>query len=112
MDLLIDTVLNLGEDEFYRASRYNTHLAIILVNSKDKNIFDVIDESIRQTDLVQQLTSELLVVFLTHTDRKASLLCINKIKSMIDFTYTLAEYKGSRVELINKLFLDNEKKPI
>ncbi|MCF6310734.1 MAG: hypothetical protein L3J19_09765 [Sulfurimonas sp.] len=112
MDLLIDTVVNLGEDEFYRASRYNTHLAIILVNSKDKNIFDVIDETIRQTDLVQQLTSELIVIFLTHTDHEASFLCIDKIKKMADFTYTLAEYKGSRVELIDKLFLENEKKLI
>lgn len=112
MELLISTVLHLGEDEFYRVNRYETHLSVALINSTDKKLFEAIDKNIRQTDLLQQLDSALLVVFLTHTNYKASFQCIKKIKKVINFTYTMAEYKESSTEFVQKLFLDNSKKVI
>jgi len=112
MELLMSIVLNLGEDEFYRVNRYETHLAVALINSDDKSIFSNIEKNIRQTDIVQQLDSNLIVVFLTHTDYEASLKCIEKVQRRVDFTYTIAEYRDSRIEFIEKLFSDNKEKLI
>ena len=112
MELLIDIVLNIGDDEFYRTSRYKVPLVVMLINSKDKDIFDIIDENIRRTDIVQQLSSNLVVVFLTHTNYKASLVYLEKMKKKVEFTYTLAEFRESQEEFINKLFFDNEDKLI
>ena len=78
MELTMDVVSNIGDDEFYRAERYQVPLVVALINSKDKKIFDIIDKNIRRTDIVQQLSSELIVVFLTHTNYKDSSACIEK----------------------------------
>ena len=110
MELLMDIVSNIGDDEFYRSYRYDVPLVVVLINSRDKNIFDIIDEDIRQADIIQQLSSELIVVFLTHTNYTDALLYLDKIKRKADFTYTLAEYKELKSEFIEKLFLENEKK--
>ncbi|MCK4737582.1 MAG: hypothetical protein KAT10_03410 [Sulfurimonas sp.] len=112
MELLMDIVSNIGDDEFYRSYRYDVPLVVVLINSMDKNIFDIIDENIRQADIIQQLSSELIVVFLTHTNYKDALLYLDKIKRKADFTYTLAEYKELKSEFIKKLFSDNEDKLI
>ena len=106
----MDIVLDIGSDEFYRAARYQTPLAVILLNSKDKNIFDIIEKNLRTTDMIQQLSTELIVVFLSHTAHDDAILFINKIKEAVDFTCTVEEYKGFRVKFIENLFLENEKK--
>lgn len=112
MDLSMNVVLDIGSDEFYRTIRYKIPLVVMLINSKNKGIFDIVDENIRQTDIVQQLSSNLIVVFLTHTDYAASLFCVEKISKIVDFTYTLAEFHGSQEQFIEKLFLDNKEKLI
>ena len=109
MELIIDNVLNIAADEFYRASRYKLSLAVILINSRDEKAFDILDEHIRQSDIVQQLSSELVVVILTHTNHESTLLFVNNIKSKFDFTYTAGEFKGDESSFIKKLFSDNEK---
>ncbi len=110
MELLREIVSNVGSDEFYRASRYNTPLTVILINSDDKNMFDIIENNIRRTDIVQQLNSELIVVFLAHTNYHDAFLFIDKMKDKIDFTYYASEYKEPESEFIRNLFLDNIKR--
>ncbi|QOY55247.1 hypothetical protein HUE87_03140 [Candidatus Sulfurimonas marisnigri] len=107
MELLIENVLNIGVEEFYRTSRYKVSLIVLLVNSKDKNAFNILDNATRQTDIVQQLSSELIVVFLSHTEYEKSLLFIEKVKKKFDFTYNMSEFKESEVEFIENLFLRN-----
>ncbi|WP_373036125.1 hypothetical protein [Sulfurimonas sp.] len=110
MELMIDNVLNIGVDEFYRASRYGLPLSVLLINSDNRRAFDILEENTRQVDIVQQLNSELLIVFLSHTDYKSSLTFIQKIKSKLNFTYTLGEFKDSEQEFVRTLFLDNRDK--
>jgi len=110
MEFGVDTVLNIGSDEFYRAARYQTALVVILINSKDKDLFNIIEKNLRPTDIIQQLNSELIVLFLSHTGYDDATLFINKIKESKDFSYTVSEYKGFRVEFVEKLFSENEKK--
>lgn len=109
MELMMEVVSNVGEDEFYRTERYNVPLVVILINSKDNNIFDILEKNLRATDIIQQLSSQLFVVFLSHTDYNNGYLFIDKIKRKLDFTYTLCEFKESKFEFIEKLFLDNNK---
>ena len=100
----MEVVSNVGEDEFYRTNRYIVPLVVFLINSNDKNICDIIEKNIRLTDIVQQLSPELIVVFLSHTAYNNGYLFIDKIKRKIDFTYTLAEFKESKSKFIEKLF--------
>lgn len=109
MGFIIDTVLDIGHDEFYRAARYQIPLTIILVNSSDKNIFYLLEQNLRKTDMLQQLSSNLLVVFLAHTKYKDGLSFIQNMEKEIGFTYSLDEFKGSKDSFINKLFLENKK---
>jgi len=109
MELMIENVLNIGEDEFYRATRYKLPLCIILVNSNDSKAFDILDDNTRQIDIVQQLSSDLLIVFLSHTDCQKSLDFIEKIRNKLNFTYTMQEFKGSEFKFIKKLFIENKK---
>ncbi len=109
MDFEIETTLDIGSDEFYRAARYQTPLSVLLINSKDKNIFDIIETILRPTDIIQQLNSELIVVFLSHTTHEDATLFINNMKEQVDFTYTADGYKGFRNEFIENLFKENEK---
>ena len=110
MELMIENVLNIGEDEFYRASRYKLPLTVILINSDDSNAFSIVYDNIRQTDIAQQLSSDLLIVFLTHTDIKKSNKFIDKIKDKLLFTYTSSQFEGFELRFIRKLFLDNIEK--
>ncbi len=110
MELLIDTVLNIGEDEFYRVNRYETYLAVVLINSTDKRLFKIIEKNIRQTDIVQQLDTALIVLFLTHTNYEASFDCIRKIRKIMNFTYTIEEYKESSAIFVKKLFIENKRR--
>ena len=110
MELLMEVVSNVGTDEFYRASRYNTPLTVILMNSDKKKLFDIIEENIRRTDIVQQLNSELIVVFLTHTNYHDAFLFIDKLKDKIDFTYHVSEFEEPESAFIENLFLDNIKR--
>ncbi|WP_373000286.1 hypothetical protein [Sulfurimonas sp.] len=112
MELMIENVLNIGEDEFYRASRYRLPLSVILVNSSDSKAFDILEENTRQIDIVQQLSSDLLIVFLSHTDYNNSITFIDKIKDKLEFTYTSSEFKGSDLKFIRRLFLDNSEKSV
>ena len=109
MELLIENVLNIGSDEFYRASRYGMPLVVVLVNTEDKEAFDIFDENTRQTDIVQQLSSELLVVFLSHTNYQDSILFLEKMKDKLTFTHTSKEFVKSKEEFIKSIFLENEK---
>ena len=110
MDLLIQSVLDLGEDEFYRASRYHLPLVVALINSEDKRAFDILESSIRKTDILQQLTSEVILVFLTHTNYAEFEKFLKKIKKEFDFTYTASEFKGSEEGFIKGLFEENDTK--
>ena len=110
MELMIDNVLNIGEDEFYRAARYKLPLSVILVNSSDSKAFDILEENTRQIDIVQQLSSDLLIVFLSHTDHNNSLTFIEKLQEKLEFTYTNSEFKGSDLKCIRRLFSENKDK--
>jgi len=107
MELLVENVLNIGADEFYRSTRYKTPLVVILVNSEDKNAFNILDENVRQTDVVQQLSSDLLVIFLSHTDYERASKHIKKLTEMFDFTYTMGEFEGFELDFIKNLFKEN-----
>jgi len=110
MELLIDNVLNIGEDEFYRTQRYKLPLVVILINTEDRNAFDILNNCTRQTDIIQQLDYNLLVVFLTHTDFESSKKFIEKIENKFTLTYTSAEYKNNPQKFIEELFLQNSNK--
>ncbi len=110
MEFAIDTVLDIGSDEFYRVDRYHIPMSVVLLNSKDSNLFNIIEKSLRRTDMIQQLTSELIVVFLPHTTYDGATVYINKLDDSVEFTCTVGEYKESRVKFVKDLFLQNNKK--
>jgi hypothetical protein len=110
MELFVQNALDVGSDEFYRANRYKLPLSVILINTQDKKGFDILEATLRKTDILQQIGLETIVVFLPHTNQKDAFLFIEKIKNKFAFTYTLAEYKEHEEEFIEKLFEENEKK--
>lgn len=110
VDLIIQTILDIGIDEFYRSSRYKVPLVVVLINSNDKNAFKILEKHTRRTDIVQQLTSELLVVYLPHIGNNDAPHFINKMKKELNFTYTMGEYKDNESEFIYNLLVDNSKK--
>ncbi|PHQ65751.1 MAG: hypothetical protein COB99_02215 [Sulfurimonas sp.] len=110
MELMVDNVLNIGQDEFYRAARYKLPLSVILINSNNSKAFDILEENTRQIDIVQQLSSDLLIVFLSHTDHNNCMTFIDKLKEKLEFTYTGNEFKGSDLKFIRKLFSENRDK--
>ena len=107
MELMIENVLQIGADEFYRASRYSLALSVIIVNSDDNNAFNIFEENTRQTDIVQQLSSESLVIFLPHTGYDAATLFFKTIENKLVFTHTIGEFKDSELEFITNLFIKN-----
>jgi len=109
MQYSIETVLDIGNEEFYRAARYQIPLSVLLINSRDKNIFDILEELLRPTDIIQQITHELIVVFLTHTNIENANTFVDNIKEHVNFSATVDEYKGFRVEFIQNLFKNNKK---
>ena len=108
MGFIKETVLDIGHDEFYRAARYQIPLSVVLINSDDKDIFDLIEKSLRKTDMIQQLTSDLIVVFLSHTTYENAHAFVDKVQKEIDFTYIVDEFKGSKDGFIEKLFTSNK----
>jgi len=72
MDFEVDVIVDIGTEEFYRAARYQTPLSVILLNSDEKDIFALIEKNIRPTDMIQQISSNLIVIFLSHTLYKIS----------------------------------------
>lgn len=110
MDFAVDIVLDLGDDEFYRANRYHIPMCVLLVNSQNKDVFNIFEKSLRQTDMIQQLTAELIVVFLTHATYDDATLYLNKIDDSLNFTCTVGEYSDSKVDFIKNLFIQNNKK--
>ena len=95
MEVLLDNILNIGDDEFYRASRYESPLVAILVNSKDNSAYD---------------TQNLTIIFLTHTDYQHSVAFLDKVKEQLDFTYTMSEFDGSEFDFIHDLYVNNIEK--
>ena len=112
MELSIENALNIGSDEFYRASRYSLPLVVMLVNSDDKGAFNILEDSIRQTDIVQQLTSDSIIVFSSHTNYEKAGQFIEKIRDKFSFTYTAHEYNGAESKFLKGLFLENMDKSI
>ena len=110
MELLIENALNIGADEFYRSSRYVLPLSVMLVNSEDKNAFNILEENIRQTDIIQQLSRDSIIVFLSHTGINEANHFIEKVKEKFTFTYTVKEFKGSENRFLEALFLENSDK--
>ena len=110
MEMQIESALNIGADEFYRSSRYNLPLVVVLINSDDSMAFNILESSVRQTDILQQLTSDTTVVFLSHTNFRESEKFIQKIKDRFDFTYSVSEFKDSQNTFLKSLFLENEEK--
>ena len=110
MELLIQNVLQIGADEFYRSFRYEIPLSVMLINSDDDNAFAILDVSTRQTDIVQQLRADLIVVFLTHTDYDHALLFIENMEKEFKFTSTIIEFQGSEIEFVQNIFMENSKK--
>jgi len=110
MELLIENALNIGSDEFYRSSRYGLPLAVMLLNSEDRGAFNILEESVRQTDVIQQLSSDTIIIFLSHTELNEADHCIEKLKEKLDFTYTIRNFKGSEARFLKALFLENNDK--
>lgn len=109
MELLIENALNIGADEFYRALRYKLSLVVMLINSDDKNAFNILEKSVRKSDIIQQLNSDTIIVFLSHTNIQESTQFIENLKQKLNFTYTSAEFKSSEFKFLETLFLDNNK---
>ena len=112
MELLIENALNIGTDEFYRALRYRLCLVVMLINTEDKNAFNILEKIIRKSDVLQQIDSDTIIVFLSHTTKNESILFIDKIKDKFSFSYTVSEYngstyKGSEFKFLETLFLKN-----
>ena len=110
MDVLLENILNIGDDEFYRSARYKSPLVVLLINSTDKSACNMFKKNTRQTDIVEQLTSNLTVVFLSHTDKEHSIAFLDKVKEQLDFTYTMSEYEGSEFDFIHDLYVNNIEK--
>ena len=110
MELLIDNALNIGADEFYRSSRYGVPLVVMLINTQDRDAFNILESNVRQTDIIQQLESDMIIVFLSHTDIDESDYCIEKLKEKFSFTYTVKQFKGSEIIFLQSLFLENSEK--
>lgn len=110
MELLIENVINVGADEFYRASRYKIPLSVVFINTKNKKAFNILEKNIRQIDIVQQLSSQTIVLFLPHTDTQSAELFLKKIKNMFIFTYTMREFNSSEHTFIEALALENAQK--
>ena len=108
----IESALNIGADEFYRASRYNLPLVVLLVNSYDSQAFHILESSVRRTDILQQLTSDTVVIFLSHTNFQESEKFLQKLEDKFDFTYSASEFKDSQNTFLKSLFLENEEKCI
>jgi len=109
MEHSIQTVLNIGNDEFYRAARYQIPLSVLLINSEDKDIFNTLEKSLRPTDIIQQISHELIVVLLTHTDLKSANIFVQNINKKVNFTFTLDEYTGFKLKFIQNIFTNNQK---
>ncbi len=107
MELAIENALNIGADEFYRSSRYDLPLIVVLINSKNKKAFDILEGNIRQTDIIQQMSSNSIIIFLAHTNLDEANLFLSKVKSEFDFTYSLKEFSGNQDEFLKSLFLEN-----
>jgi len=110
MELLIENVINVGADEFYRASRYKIPLSVVFINTKNKKAFNILEKNIRQIDIVQQLSSQTIVLFLLHTDTHSAELVIRKLKDIFTFTYTMREFNSSEHTFIEALALENMQK--
>lgn len=110
MDLIVQTILDIGIDEFYRSSRYKVPLVVVLINSNDKNAFKILEKHTRRTDIVQQLSAELLVVYLPHIRSENAYHFIKNMKEKLNFTYTMGEYKDNESEFIYNLLVQNSKK--
>ena len=110
MELLIDNALNIGTDEFYRSSRYALPLVVMLINTEDRRAFDILEENIRKTDIIQQLDSETVIVFLSHTGINEANHFIEKMEEKFGFSYTAKEYKGSESRFLESLFVENSDK--
>ncbi|WP_321778771.1 hypothetical protein [Sulfurimonas sp.] len=110
--MLIENALNIGTDEFYRALRYRLCLTVMLINTEDKEAFNVLEKLIRQSDVLQQIDADTIIVFLSHTTKNESTLFIDKIKDKFNFSYTVSEYDGAKKQqnefkFLESLFLKN-----
>jgi hypothetical protein len=112
MDFEVDVIVDIGSEEFYRAVRYQTPLSVILLNSKDKDIFSLIEKNTRPTDIIQQISSALIVIFLPHTSKEHACTFMKNIEEFAKFTCVVGEYKGFKTEFVQNLFIENEKKLI
>ena len=110
MELLVENAFIIGENEFYRASRYKSPLVIMLINSEDRKAFDILESSIRKTDILQQLSPETIVVFLSHTNYEEAEDFLKKIKNKLELTYTMREFNGQAQPFLEKLFIENEER--
>ncbi|WP_324171048.1 hypothetical protein [Sulfurimonas sp.] len=112
MEMLIENALNIGTDEFYRALRYRLSLVVMLINTQNKDAFNILEKMIRKSDVLQQIDSDTIVIFLSHTTKDESTLFIDKIKDKFNFSYTVSEYNGeknkeSEFKFLESLFLKN-----
>ncbi len=107
MELDIETALNLGSDEFYRSLRYKIDLTVVLINSNEKDAFNILEENLRKSDILQQLTSNTIIIFLSHTNLENSTLFIKKIEEKFDFTYTMDKFENSELAFLKNLFIKN-----
>lgn len=110
MELLIENALIIGSNEFYRAVRYNVPLVVMLVNSDDRNAFSILEQNIRQTDIIQQLDTDTIVVFLSHTTMNEANKFIEKMQKLFQFTTTYKEFEDFEQKFLAELFRENEKK--
>ena len=62
----VSTILQIGDDELYRATRYKVPLSFVLLKTKES--FDDIIAHTRRSDITQQITTDIMCVYLTHTD--------------------------------------------
>jgi len=81
----LDNAINLMELEFYRVKRYGISICIAVVESECKDLFNnVIENTIRTSDLYQYLDANSFVILFDHTDAKGAKKALDKIVSSME----------------------------
>lgn len=110
MELLIENALNIGSNEFYRAIRYDISLVVMLINTEDRQAFEILESNIRQTDIIQQLDPCIIILFLTHTSVNEANAFLKNMHGKFDFTHTMAKFEDYEHKFLTELFAANESK--
>ena len=100
---IINVVMDIGDDIYYSSKRYKVDTTTIII--KSKFLFTYFDDYSRQIDVVQQLTSDLLVVILPHTNKEQAVKYIDKMKNNTNEKFKEYIYLNFQIKKLYSLSL-------